>query len=82
MELAIVAQEAAGAVAQVEGLAVEAHAAVEARVGQTFVTVDTALPVQCHDFRLATTFVWFYFAQRVRIVLTLFKSDYYQLSPL
>lgn len=84
MELAIVAQEAAGAVAQVERFAVEAHAAVEARVGQTLVTVDTALPVKCHHLRLATTLVFvcarvFLCSKFPKIsdCIYAFKSDYY-----
>ncbi len=48
VELAVLAQEAVRTVAQVERLAVDAHAAVEARVRQTFVSVDTALAVQSH----------------------------------
>lgn len=59
VELAVLAQIAIRAVAQVERLTVDTHSTVETRVGKTFITVDAALAVQCHHLGLTTTFFRF-----------------------
>ncbi len=79
VDFTVLSKVAVRAVAQVVRLAIDANAAVEARVGETFISVDAALAVQCHHLGLAATFCLF-FGPKVLIVffvLFLFLTVYH-----
>lgn len=56
MDFTVLSKVAVRTVAQVVRLTIDANTAVETRIGETFISVDTSLAVQCHHLGLATTF--------------------------